>query len=122
MIKRRKRERSGIRDDDGPIRCPQHLQWVRGNVCIVAGKVDRRTGLPHVCEGKIEAMHYRGGHGGGIGQKPGDDQVNSGCSEAHRIQHQRGERQFEIDFAVNLENLAKEAWSDSPARIKYENR
>jgi hypothetical protein len=67
-------------------------------------------------------MHYRGGHGGGIGQKPGDDQVNAGCAAAHHRQHQHGERQFEIDFAVNLEKLAKEAWSDSPARIKYENR
>jgi hypothetical protein len=105
---KRQRPRMGIRDD-GPLRCPAHLAWVRSHACSVPG-----------CqEGPIEAAHVRTHGDGGMGMKPGDDRAVSLCVRHHREQHQRGEITFGVVNRVDLLKLAAEFAAASPALKRY---
>ena len=105
LPKRRKPKRSGIRDGDGPIRCPAHLQWVRGHECAIAGAL---------CEGPIEAAHVRMGLAGGMGMKPGDDRAVPLCAGHHRGQHTVGEAAFWRLHGIDPIRLAANLASRSP--------
>lgn len=129
--KRKKRVRSGIRDDDGPIRCPGHLKWVRGHECCIAGK-SADSGFSfravplifnHICEGRIEAHHVReGDHGQGMGRKPDDSTAVPLCSSAHKRGHDIGWETFEKEWRVDLAKTAAELWRISPHRITWERK
>ena len=121
LPRRRKRERSGIRDGDGPIRCPAHLQWCRNFHCLIEGKsyAMGEYGYNHECDGRIEAHHVRKGADGGMGLKPSDATVVPLCTWAHSLVHSVGVDSFEKRYGVDLSATAAELWSRSPAGIKY---
>ncbi len=120
--KRRKRERLGVRESS-VIRCAGHLKWVRGCECAVAGKItypaDKLVCVPHICSDRIEAAHVRTGTDGGTSMKPGDNWTLPLCSEAHKRQHQIGERSFEIAYQIDMKAIAAKLWDISPHGRKY---
>ena len=118
MIKRRKRERFGTRQETR-IRCPAHLQWIRGFPCLVAdpGYIDGP------CDSRIEAAHVRKGTDGALGIKPSDCWVNPLCKKHHDEQHDIGEPAFELKYSVNLKDCAAHFWQlDTLHRRRYEKR
>ena len=117
MLKRRKRQRAGIRTE-ARIRCPAHLAWVRGHVCAVRG----RGPAGHRCVTKIISAHVRTGTDGAAGIKPSDCWVIPLCIYAHSIQHAWGEATFEKHFSIDMKALAAQLWKASPHRIRYEQR
>ena len=130
MIKRRKRERFGTRQETR-IRCPAHLAWVRGHECAIAGKyfdrdMDGRGRWPHRCEGKVIAAHVRTGTDGAAGIKPSDCWVIPLCESmtggAHKAQHNWGEATFERRYGIDMKAIAAQLWRASPHRIRYERR
>lgn len=112
LPQRRKRTRSGIRDNDGPIRCPGHLQLVRGLTCAACTLSE--------CAGRIEVAHVRIGTDGGMGQRPGDNWVVPLCSLHHEMQHRLGEVTFWARVGLDPHAVAAALWAASPHRIKYE--
>lgn len=131
MIKRRKRERFGTRQETR-IRCPAHLAWVRGHVCAIQDRhavFDMSDGsrladtAPHVCSGRMEAAHVRIGTDGALNIKPSDCWTIPLCSKAHiPLQHQAGEREFELRYGIDMKAIAAQLWASSPHRRKYEKR
>lgn len=102
-LKRKKRR-------EAPVRCPAHLSFVRKHSCCVK-ECDR---LP------IEAAHVRIGGDGGTSLKPGDDRTISLCASHHAQQHTLGERSFAQMHGLDLAELARLFWQQSPARIRWE--
>lgn len=91
------------------IRSPGHLAFVREHGCCVPSC----GGMP------IEAAHVRTGTDACMGAKPSDQWSISLCSEHHRLQHQIGERAFEIRFGIDMKALAREFAQRSPHRGKW---
>ena len=97
LPKRKRREQQ--------LRCPAHLQWIRGFACSVPG-----------CERQpIEAAHVRHESGGGLSLKPSDEWTVSLCWWHHNVQHTIGERAFELDYQIDMKAIAAEFASRSPA-------
>ncbi len=111
-LKRRKPAKMGLRESS-VIRCPSHLQYVRGMCCAIEG----RNG--HVCFGKIQAAHVRIGTNGGTSMKPGDNWTIPLCAGAHGEQHLIGEETFEKRYGIGMKKLAEEQWLLSPAGQRY---
>jgi hypothetical protein len=107
---KRKKVRSGIRDNDGPIRCQAHLAFIRSHVCSV---------MNDECEGDIEAAHVRMGTDGGIGLKPSDSFTVPLCRKHHAEQH-RGEQTFWQKYKQDPLRIAAALWGLSPAGRRYE--
>lgn len=107
LPKRRRRPKAGLREPSRVV-CPQHLQWIRGNCCILA---DVRN---HVCWGKIEAHHVTTRGAGG-----GDETAIPVCSAAHRLVHDLGRMTFERRFGKDLAAIASGLAALSPALRKY---
>lgn len=104
--KRRKPEKMGVRQRP-QVRSEAFRQYVRGCVCIIAG----RGG--HVCSGKVQFCHVRGGTDGGLGVKPSDCFGVPICAEGHiPDQHQHGEVAFQRKYGVNLREAAEGYWND----------
>ena len=97
--------------DDGRIRCPSHVQWVRGHECIVH--------MHGGCVGKIQAHHVRKGTDGAASIKPSDIWVVSLCSFHHGEAHAIGHDTFEAKYKVNLYRLAEDFARTSPHRKKW---
>ena len=108
--KRRKPQRSGIRDNDGPLRLPSHLKWIRGLICAV----------PYCENNQIEAAHIRIGTDGGMGVKPSDSFTIPLCRTHHQRSHDIGETSFENEHKIRLRMIAAKLWEVSPARKKLE--
>lgn len=104
LPKRRKPTRSGIRDDDGPLQCKAHLQWIRGHMCAVAGPE---------CQGRIEAHHEHSRGAGGA-----DDSAVPLCAFHHRQRHDMGRDTFAKHHRVNLTRIAAELARTSPHLIR----
>lgn len=118
--KRRRAPKMGLREPS-VIRCPQHLQWVRGHECALeavplAAIKDIGAKL-HA--GRVEAAHVRRGGDGGTGMKPGDDRVIPLCTHHHREQHQIGESTFEARYGIKMAEIAADLWRVSPHGIRY---
>jgi len=111
VIKRRRRPKMGLREPS-QIRCPAHLQFVRGHECCVKGF------FGHVCKGKIEAHHVRLGTDGGIGLKPSDRWAVPLCVTAHKILHDGGQITFENRWNIDLKEIAEGLAGRSPALRK----
>ncbi len=111
LPQRRKRERSGMRDNDGPIRSPGHLQFVRGFVC---------SAQDTECAGKIEAAHVRLGSHAGLSQKPGDHKVVPLCAAHHSEQHEQVEATFWKSRGKDPHRIADQLWQASKHRLKFE--
>lgn len=109
--KRKSRPKMNVRQSD-VIRCPQHLQWVRGHECSLAGKIcvgplGTIVGR-HQCGGRMEAHHAHS-----VGAGGGDDETVSICSKGHRNLHDG------FTFNVDLKAIAKQFWDLSPSGKKY---
>ena len=116
ILRRRKRQRFGTREETR-VRCPAHLQFVRGFTCIACGRA------AHVCEGPIQACHVRRGAHAPMGDKPGDDRTYPACALAHKEQHDTGEAAFERKYGCNLEVAAAHLWRlDVKNRIRWEQK
>ncbi len=88
---------------------PKHRTWVRKHECCAT--LGNSVAL---CDGPIEAAHVRSDTDGGIGLKPHDRWTISLCRAHHQLQHQRGEREFEIMFGIDMKALAREFAAASP--------
>lgn len=120
--RRRKREPMGVRTEGGPIRCPGHLSWVRGHVCVACDLYLLGIEGTIGCLGRTEAHHVREGHGA-MGTKPGDDNVVPICAAHHRQGHSVGWKTFEARYRrIDLDKIAAALWKNSPARIRWERR
>lgn len=117
--RRRKRERMGVRESS-VVRCQGHLKWIRGLECAVAGKMTGR-GVPHVCDGRMEAHHVQSFHltEGGMGMKVGDDKAIPLCSNAHQGIHSNGQATTEAIYQMDFAKLAGALWDASPHGRKY---
>jgi len=62
----------------------------------------------------IEVAHIRLGTGAGMGQKPHDWFTVSLCKECHQMQHNRGERTFWSEAAIDPLKLAEAFAKASP--------
>lgn len=113
--RRQKRIRSGIRDGDGPVEIPAYDQWLRGCMCILAGRAG------HICRGKVRACHRRKGSHAGMTQKPHAWRQFPACDGAHSDdQHQHGESDFERRWNIDLDKICEEHWRAWPGRMKWE--
>lgn len=112
-LKRRKAPKMRVQDN-GPVRSHQHLAFIRGFECSIAGHRD------HVCEGDIEAAHVRSGTDGGLSSKPSDKYAIPLCREAHRQQHQIGEPAFEGVYLIDMRAIADDLAKRSPSLRKLE--
>ena len=110
QIRRRKPSKIGIRQAP-QIRCPAHLQWVRGHECAASN---------NECLGRIEAAHVRSETDGGLGLKPSDIFVIPLCNYHNREQHNKGEKQFEMRHGFDMKSIAKRFADVSPHRFKWE--
>ena len=108
ILTRRKRQRATPKKQGWP----QHLAWVRGFNCLIAGK--------HECGGRVEAHHVREGHTAGMGQKPPDYWAVPLCSKAHGEGHTIGWQTFETKYGVTLKEAAARLASTSPHRKRWE--
>ena len=100
LPRRRTRPKMGLRQSS-VVRCPAHLQFVRGFRCSIEGKGG------HTCEGKIVAAHVRTGTNGSMGKKPGDEWTISLCWWAHLEQHRIGEAAFEREYEIDMKAIAE---------------
>ncbi len=112
MLKRRKPKRAGTHEETR-VRCPSHLAWVRGFICLIAGNDF------HVCFGKPEAHHVRRGTDGALRIKPSDSFTVPVCSTAHREIHDKGEERFGQEYDINLLGEANKLWRMSPHGMRY---
>lgn len=112
-LKRRKKMR--VKAYAGPIRCPKHLQWVRGFECAAWNMVE----MNHGCDGKVQAAHTRTGTDGSLSKKPGDNWAIPLCAKHHERQHKMGEPAFEHKYGIDMKRIAADLWERSPAGIRY---
>lgn len=98
MLTRRKPPKSGIRDMDGPIRSPAHLQFVRGFLCAAHKSDD--------CNGPIHAHHVSHAGEAAMGQKVGDDHAVPLCAVHHDEVHRIGRETFEARHGIDLNAVA----------------
>lgn len=111
---RPKYPKSGI-DRGGPLRCPQHLQWIRGRACIIADCAERIIQACHVRD-NLPANAGRGG----MGKKPGDNWTVPMCWLHHKEQGDINEGPFERKYGINLVALAEKYAAASPHRWRWE--
>ena len=114
---RLKRQPMGLRQSS-VVRSQGHLQFVRGNVCCIAGKPG------HDCApGNSHAHHVQSYRAieGGVGMKVGDDKVVPLCSTAHDEVHRIGQAAFEKKWSIDLESQAGKEWkNDSYHKARWE--
>jgi len=67
------------------IRSKKHKRFVNWLPCAARSEY---------CEGNTEAAHIRMASDGGMGMKPGDDNIVPLCRRHHEMQHQQGEHPF----------------------------
>jgi len=111
LPRRRKSPRMGLRESS-VIRCPGHLQWTRGNLCVV-----RHSAVSpdcYVCVNQTHAHHVKTKGAGG-----GDEQVVAMCSIHHSEIHNIGVETFEKKYGINLADEAANGWLVSPHGIRY---
>lgn len=116
ILKRRKPPKMGLRKAP-QVRCPAHLQFVRGFECAIKGKKGlwrEHEELEHVCQGTVQAAHVRSGTDGGAGVKPSDRWAIPLCLGAHAQQHAVGEPAFEAMWGIDMKKIAAGLASRSP--------
>ena len=78
------------------LRSTSHKAFVRTQPCVCRGK----PGV--ICQGDIQAAHFRTATGGGQGLKPSDAWCFPACWSCHARQHQVGEKEFQRRHGLNL--------------------
>ena len=91
------------------LRSTAHRDWVRGHFCSVPG-----------CQlMPIEVAHVSRAFSGGMGEKSSDAMTVSLCRDHHAESH-RGEKTFNAKHGIDLMQLAKEFYRNSPHRQKLD--
>ena len=112
--RRRKRSKMGVRTE-ARIRCPGHLSWTRGLVCLAAGRD------PEPCYGRMEAHHVSEDGNAGMGIKAPDTDVVPFCEFHHARGHRTGWKRYAAEvLRLNLMDCAADIWRRSPHRAKLE--
>lgn len=99
------------------IRCRAHVAWVLENFrCALAGKVNKRTGKLHECEGRLDPHHTPTRGAGG-----GDNNVVPLCRKAHTLIDSPGnsEKSVEQEYDVEFRPMGDDLWDISPHGKKY---
>lgn len=96
----------------GRIKSPAHCKWVRSHHC----SVPECKGMP------IEAAHVRTGTDGAMGRKPSDRWVISLCRDHHRQQHAMGEPEFERIHGIDMKEIARAFYRNSPKFLEMERK
>lgn len=114
QIPKRRRKPRMLHKDETVIRCPSHLQWVRGANCIA---YNRDAKFP--CQGNIEAHHVKTRGAGG-----GDEQVVPICQFHHTQLDSPGwsSKRFDEYYRLSQADTAVALWKVSPHGIKYRTR
>ena len=113
MIPRRRPRKRMCLKQPNVVRCPAHLQFVRGFDCSIKGLNG------HVCDGKVEAAHVRTGTDGGMSMKPSDCYTIPLCHYAHSEQHRIGEDAFEKEYGISMRGIADKLAARSAALSRY---
>jgi len=92
-----------LRQRRKPIRCPEHLGWIRRQPCSVLDC--RNQSVPH---------HVRNGGDGGMGVKPSDSWAVPICQVHHSELHRIGHRSFEKKHGLDLRAIALTFAAGSP--------
>jgi hypothetical protein len=92
-----------LRQRHPPLRCPEHLAWIRHQPCCVDG-----------CSGRAVPHHVRTGSSGGMGMKPSDDKTVPLCAAHHAEFHRLGVHTFEDMYDVDLRQIAARFAAASP--------
>lgn len=106
LVRRRKKARRTARG-----LFPGHRQWIRGCECIGKGKAG------HICEGKMEAAHWRQGTDGGASKKPSDWWCFPACEGLHLEQH-RGDKTFVKKYGFKMKEICMQFAKSSPHWFK----
>lgn len=113
----RRKHKKMLHKDETVIRCPGHLQWIRGHECALSVATQDINAQLH--GGGIQAAHVRTHGDGGTGMKPGDDRTIPLCARHHHEQHQIGEATFEARYGISMADIAAHLWRISPHGIRY---
>lgn len=87
-------------------RFPSHLQWLRGRPCIIVDK--------HKCSGRMEAAHFDGAGGKGMGMKVADYHAFPACSDAHSELHRIGQDSWQAKYRISLAEAVRDYAHVSP--------
>lgn len=100
------------------IRCRPHVDWVIGGDwrCILAGKVSKITGKPHVCCGRLDPHHSPTRGAGG-----GDNNISPICRAGHDLldSWDRSEQSVEEEYGVSFGETGDSLWEASPFGKQY---
>lgn len=108
----RPRRRNSCRADVDR-RFPQHLQWLRGRPCLLAGKA------AHECSGQMEASHSDADGMKGVGLKSPDFHAVPLCSAAHQEKDRIGRKSWEAKYGVDHFAAGREYGRLSPHRARW---
>ena len=93
-------------------RSDAHRAFIRKHECVLWGSPITACDTDHA----IEAAHYRGAANSGIGMKPGDEFLLPLCRTHHSLQHQIGQRAFELRYGISMRQKALAYALESPDR------
>lgn len=119
--RKRKRQRMNVRPPER-VRSPAHLAWVREHFCAASFMSLGYIVVGGLCHGRIEAHHAELPGEGAMGIKPGDDRCVPLCGKHHEEGHRIGWKSFEEKYRINLGEVAKALWKQSPARQAWERK
>ncbi len=102
------------RKADADRRFPSHLKWLRGRRCVLDGH------SLHQCDGRIEAAHFDGAGGKGMGIKVADYHAFPACTVAHAELHNIGQDSWQAKYRINLEKTVRAFAKYSPHRHLWE--
>jgi hypothetical protein len=102
------------------VECRGHWEWMRkkGYLCLAAGKVSKRTGEIHVCEGRLDPHHAKTRGAGGD-----DRHIVPLCRCIHSRLDSPGHSQKSVEDEYGLKMLETSAalWrEDTYHRQKFE--
>jgi hypothetical protein len=97
-----------LRQRQPPVRCAEHLTWIRSHSCCIDGCTRR----------PVTAHHVRVGTNGGAGMKPSDLWCVPLCNQHHAEHHRIGWQTFEAKYDIDLRYLASHLAATSPYRPK----
>ena len=93
-------------------RSDAHRRWIRQHECVNFGSAVAPCDIDH----PIEAAHYRTAANSGAGIKPGDEWLLPLCRSCHALQHQVGQRAFELRYGISMRQKALAYALESPDR------
>ena len=93
-------------------RSDAHRAFIRKHECVNFGSAVAPCYIDHA----IEAAHYRTAANSGTGIKPDDLWLLPLCRSCHTLQHQIGQRAFELRYGISMRQKALAYALESPDR------